>query len=193
MPTITEDSQRHRQQIVQSAVTCFLAKGIPETSMEEIVAGSGVSPDLAYQYYPRKNDILQTLGVMNKAAASGVLKEILKEEVLPPTDQIISRVAVFFEMSVLNGDPVGVAPQAWGVAIYDSEVADIMADVFAELRDVWVQLATRMVDEGRLPAGTDPGDVGRTFFAIVLGFILQSLLSDGKADQITRGLQVLLR
>ncbi|WP_447007401.1 TetR/AcrR family transcriptional regulator [Saccharothrix isguenensis] len=193
MPTISEDTQLDRQKIIQAAVTCFIAQGVPVASMEDIVTESGLPGDVVHSHFAGKNDILRALGAMNKAAASGVLREILRETTLPPADEVVNRVAVFFETSVRNGDPVGIAPQAWGVAIYDAEVNAIMREVFTELREVWVELATRMAAEGRLPDGADPEDVGRTFFSIVLGFMLQSLLGDVKADHLRRALRALLR
>jgi AcrR family transcriptional regulator len=193
MTTISTNSAHERQRVVDAAVNCFIERGIAAASMDDIVEESGLSPEVVHQHFATKNDILRVLGARNKIAASGVLREVLQETPLPPIDEIVARVATFFEASLESGDPVGVAPQAWGVAMYDDEVDVIMRDVFADLRDLWIQLATRMVDEGQLSDDADPGDVGRTLMAIVIGFMVQSLLSDSKATHVRRALHVLLR
>jgi TetR/AcrR family transcriptional regulator, transcriptional repressor of aconitase len=193
MTTISTNSAHERQQVVDAAVNCFIEHGIAAASMDDIIEESGLSPEVVHQHFATKNDILRVLGARNKIAAGGVLREVLQETPLPPVDEIVARVATFFEASLESGDPVGVAPQAWGVAMYDDEVDVIMRDVFADLRDLWIQLATRMADEGQLPDDADPQDVGRTLMAIVIGFMVQSLLSDSKATHVSRALQVLLR
>jgi AcrR family transcriptional regulator len=193
MTTISTNSAQERQQVVDAAVNCFIERGIAAVSMDEIVEKSGLAPEVAHQHFATKNDILRVLGARNKIAASGVLRELLQETTLPPVDEIVARVVTFFQASLDSGDPVSVAPQAWGVAMYDGEVDVIMRDVFAELRDLWIQLSTRMVNEGQLPEDADPGDVGRTLMAIVIGYMVQSLLSDSKPTHVSRALHVLLR
>jgi AcrR family transcriptional regulator len=193
MPTITKDSQYERQLIVQTAIGCFLKRGVPEASMEDIVRESGLSPDVVYRHFPGKNDILRVLGAINKAAAAGPLKETLQETRLPPADEIMDRATTFFEKAVENRDPVSIVPQAWGIALYDDEVNVIMREVLAELGDLWNQLAARLADEGQLPDGADPQDVGRIFSCIICGFILLSLLGDVKAAHVRRALHALFR
>jgi len=193
MPTISKDSEHERQLIVRAAINCFLKQGLPVTSMQDIVQESGLSSDVVYRHFPGKNDILRLLGAMNTATATGALREMLKETPLPPVDEFVGRLAIFFEASVDNGDPVSVTPQGWGVALYDDEVNVIMSEVVEALRDAWIEVAARMVDEGRLPSDADPEDVGRTLFSLFLGFMLQSLLGDVKAAHVQRALHAILR
>jgi AcrR family transcriptional regulator len=193
MTTVSQDSQTDRQLIVRAAIACFLRNGLPVTTMDDIVEESGLPADVVQHHFSTKNDILRVLGAMNTSTATGALKEMLKESPLPPVDEFVGRLAIFFETSVANGDPVSVTPQGWGVALYDNEVNVIMADVVAALRDAWIEVCARMAQEGRLPADADPEDVGRTLFSLFLGFMLQSLLGDITADHVRRALHAILR
>src|SRR5215470_8690782 len=180
MTTIGTDSKHDQQTIVQAAVSCFIQHGIAETSMQDVVQESGLSSDVVYSHFPAKNDILRVLGAVNKAAAAGMLNEMLEETPLPSADEMLGRSATFFDAGAQNRGPMSVVPQAWGVALYDDEINVIMRGVLGDLQDIWVELATRMADEGRLPDGADPQDVGRTFGCMIIGYMVQSLLSDVK-------------
>jgi AcrR family transcriptional regulator len=193
MQTTNTDSAIDRQLIVKAAIAPFLKHGLPVTTMADIIEESGLSSDVVLGHFLAKNDILRVLGNANTVTATGALREMLKESPLPPVDEFVGRLAVFFEKSVESGDPVSVTPQGWGVALYDPEVNAIMTEVVASLRDAWIEVAERMVEEGRLPVEADPQDVGRTFFSLFLGFMLQSLLGDVKADHLRRALHAVLR
>jgi AcrR family transcriptional regulator len=191
-PTISDETEQNRLRIIGAGVSSFLKRGFPESSMEDIVQESGVEPEVAYGLFPGKYDVLKVLGDLNKMAATGMLKGVMEESPLPPTDEIVARVADFFESMVEAGAPAGIAPQAMGLALYDDGVNVIMQDVAAALRAAWVDLAVRLAEEGRLPEGADPHDVGATFFTLVIGFMTHSLLGGVNAAGLRRGLHILL-
>jgi TetR/AcrR family transcriptional regulator, transcriptional repressor of aconitase len=193
MTVISTDSKQNMQLIVQTAVRCFIRDGVPETSIEDIIGESGLSPDVVYGLFSHKYDIIRMLGGANKAAAGGVLKQLLQETPLAAVDEMLGRSAEFFDKGAQNRGPMSLVPQVFGIAIYDDEVNVIMRDVLGELQNLWIELAKRMADEGRLPAGADPQDVGRTLGCIIVGYLVQSLLSDVKPGHVRRGLQALAR
>ncbi len=56
---LTEEELTHRRgEIIQAALTLFVQKGFPETSMREIAEASGVGKSTLYDYFPSKDDIL---------------------------------------------------------------------------------------------------------------------------------------
>lgn len=189
-PAISEDAQRDKQLIVQAAIDCFVQQGVSETSMEDIIQKSGLSPEAVLGYFPRKNDVLRVVGAGNKAAAAGMLTQLLQENPVTTPDQMLGRSATFF---TAGGDAMRIVPQAWGVALCDDEINGVMRDVLMSLQDQWVELASRMAAEGQLPDGADPQDVGRTLGCIIIGYMVQSLLSDVTPEHIHRGLGALVR
>lgn len=186
---ISEDAQRDRQLIVQAAIDCFVRKGIFETSMEDIAQNSGLSSEVVLEHFPRKNDVLRVVGAGNKAAAGGMLAQLLQETPVATPDEMLGRSATFFSA---GGDMMRIVPQAWGVALCDDEINGVIHDVLTDLQDQWIQLSGRMVAEGRLPDGADPQDVGRTLSCVIVGYMVQSLLCDVTPDHIHRGLRALV-
>lgn len=190
--TTTNDTEQNRLRIIGAAISLFMNRGFPESSIEDIVKDSGVEPEVARALFPTKYDVLKVLGDLNKMAATGMLDGVTAESDLPPTDEIVARVADFFESMANSGAPAGIAPQAMGLALYDEQVKVIIDDVFSALRASWDALAVRLKAEGRLPEGTEPEDVGATLFTVALGFMSHSLIGGVDAGSLRRGLHAVL-
>ncbi|MFL6116867.1 MAG: TetR/AcrR family transcriptional regulator [Catenulispora sp.] len=191
-PTASEQTEKYRLRIIGAAINQFLTRGFPESSIEEIITDSGVEPDVARGLFPSKYDVLKVLGDLNKMAATGMLDGVTAEAELPPNDEIIARVADFFESMVASGAPAGIAPQAMGLSLFDQGVNAIMQDVIEGLRASWVRLALRMAAEGRLADDVEPEDVAATFFTLVIGFMTSNMLADVSAGNLRRGLRAVL-
>lgn len=191
-PTTTDQTEKNRLRVIGAGINLFLTRGFPASSIEEIIADSGVAPEVARALFPTKYDVLKVLGDLNKMAATGMLDGVTGEEVLPPNDEIIARVADFFESMVASGAPAGIAPQAMGLSLFDQGVNTIMQDVIQALRASWVRLAERMSAEGRLAPDVAPEDVANTFFTLVIGFMTSNMIADVSAGHIRRGLAAVL-
>lgn len=190
--TATDQTEKNRLRIIGAGINQFLTRGFPESSIEEIVADSGVDPAVASGLFPTKYDVLKVLGDLNKMAATGMLDAVTAEDQLPANDEIIARVADFFESMVASGAPAGIAPQAMGLSLFDTGVNAIMQDVIQGLRASWVRLAVRMSAEGRLAEGVEPEDVANTFFTLVIGFMTSNMIADVNAGHLRRGLHAVL-
>ena len=187
------DAARDKQLIVQAAIGVFVENGFAESTIEDVVESSGLPAEAVHRYFPTKYAVIGAIGAVNKAAATGMLKEILREETLPSLDDIVGRVGEFFDGMAVDGGPAGLAPQATGIALYDKDLRAIMQDVNAALLAGWTELAARLVELGRLPDDTDPADVGATLFSLVIGYMSQSLLGNATAGNLRGGLRALLR
>jgi AcrR family transcriptional regulator len=54
-------TQERRQQIMEAALTCFARKGYHKTTMDDIVAESGLSKGTLYWYFENKDDLFVSL------------------------------------------------------------------------------------------------------------------------------------
>lgn len=187
MPRVSDDHlERRRRQILDAARTCFIRKGFHRTSMQDVFAESGLSAGAVYRYFKSKNEIIHAIATDKVGGAIGVLEEILKESPLPPLEEIIERFTTYAQ-SVLDEDgALRVAPYVWAEALHDPEYHGFVAQLFGGLRSWWTVLASRLRDEGRLPAGTDPEAMAATLVCLLPGFVLQRLLL-GDVDARTLG------
>jgi AcrR family transcriptional regulator len=187
MPRVSDDHlERRRKQILDAARTCFIRKGFHRTSMQDVFAESGLSAGAVYRYFKSKNEIIHAIATDKIGGAIVVLEELLKEDPLPPLEQIVERFATYAQ-SVLDDDgALRVAPYVWAEALHDPEYHVFVTQLLGGLRSWWTVLASRMRDEGRLPADTDPEAMAATLVCLLPGFVLQRLLL-GDIDARTLG------
>jgi AcrR family transcriptional regulator len=65
-------SAERRAQIIEAALACFTRKGYVNTTMDDIVAESGLSKGAIYWYFESKDDLFE-------AAANSVLERVAEE------------------------------------------------------------------------------------------------------------------
>lgn len=195
MPRVSDDHlERRRRQILDAARACFIRKGFHRTSMQDVFAESGLSAGAVYRYYKSKNEIIYAIATEKQGGAVKLLEEIVKEDPLPPIEEVVGRFADYAQ-SLLGADgALRVAPQVWAEALHDPAYKVIVEELFTGLRTCWVELARRMRDTGRLPEDADPEDVGATLLCLIPGFILQRLLAGRiDADSLRAGVRALTR
>ncbi|MDN3353521.1 TetR/AcrR family transcriptional regulator [Actinomadura sp. DC4] len=193
MPRVTDDHlERRRQQILDAARICFLRKGFHRTSMQDVFAESGLSAGAVYRYFKSKNEIIHAIATERQSGAIKLLETIVKEDPLPPFEEIIERFFGFVQTILDEDGALRVAPQVWAEALHDPVYQAIVADLFKGVRGSWAALATRMRDAGRLPEDADPEAVGVTLMCTMPGFVLQRMLNgDIDARTIRAGFHAL--
>jgi TetR/AcrR family transcriptional regulator, transcriptional repressor of aconitase len=194
MPRVSDDHlERRRRQILDAARVCFIRKGFHQTSMQDVFAESGLSAGAVYRYFKSKNEIIYAIASEKQGSAVTLLQELLKEDPLPPVEEIVERFIAHLQ-SLLDGDgSLRVAPQVWAEALHDETYQVIIAELYTGVRSWWTALAVRLQDEGRLPEGADPEAMGATMMSVMIGFIMQRLLlGDVDAATIRRGFHALM-
>ncbi|MGI8331508.1 TetR/AcrR family transcriptional regulator [Actinomadura scrupuli] len=188
MPRVSaEHLERRRQQILDGARICFVRRGFHETSMQDIFRESGLSAGAVYRYFKSKDEIIRAIVAYNQGLIGGLLGEILGEETLPPLEEVMSRFAG--RLIAMLGGPDGalrIAPQGWAQAVHDKEFAPIVRELFSDTRQLWIKLAVRLRDDGRLAPDADPEAVGAMLLCLMPGFILQYLLLDDVDERTVR-------
>lgn len=186
------ETEQARQLIINAAVDSFLKRGFPESSMPAIIEESGVAPEVAYTLFPGKYDVIKALAEFNRTSGTGMLQGLTEESPLPPTAELVARVLEFFERMADSGAPAGLVPQTLGLSLFDEGINVIMQDVAASMRQAWVGLATRLEEEGRLREGTNVQNVGATFLALGMGFMVYHMMGGIDADTLRQGLHSLI-
>lgn len=191
-PATTDETDQNRRLIIKAAVDSFLQRGFPDSAMPDIVAESGVAPDVAYALFPSKYDVLRTLAAFNKTSGDTSFKELTDESPLPPAAELVTRVLDYFERMAASGAPAGLVPQTLGLALFDPEINVIMQEVAANIRKNWIGLATRLAQEGRLPEGADVQAVGTTLHTLGIGFMIYHMMGNIDSAMLRQGLDGLI-
>jgi TetR/AcrR family transcriptional regulator, transcriptional repressor of aconitase len=162
--------------------------------MQDVFAESGLSAGAVYRYFKKKDDLIEAIAADALGQVTAVVNGALAETPLPGLDEIAGRMAAAVEELSGPDGPSRLAPAVWADALHDPAIAAVAADALRALRSRWVLVVQRMVDEGRLAAGTDAEAAGAAIFGLVPGFLLQYLiLGDVDAATFRRGLRAVLR
>lgn len=184
-----------RDQIVGAAMRCFAREGFHATTMQAVVAESGLSAGAVYRYFPSKTALVVAVAGSVLQVASELLERMAAQDPLPAPDEVIGGLldSVLANVAAAEVDVTRVALSVWAEAMRDDELAGLAAQFYGEIRRAFVALAVRWREEGLLRPDSDPDAVGRVLFALVPGFILQRLiLGDVTPQQVRDGLHALL-
>lgn len=156
MPRLSEETKTaRRQQIIEAARRCFARKGFAATSMQDIIAESGLSAGSIYSHFDGKADILrQTAGDV-----LGLAEEFLNEErsggVASPRT-----IAELVRARILPENLVHTFLQFWAEAPHDPELAELVRGNLGRVRELlvtalmpWARQTTATAEDAELTAG----------------------------------------
>ncbi|WP_460308478.1 TetR/AcrR family transcriptional regulator [Actinocorallia aurea] len=188
MPKVSDEHlEARRRQILDAATRCFAREGFGGTSMQDIFRESGLSAGAVYRYFPGKDEIVKAIVLHKRELLNERMDTLLALPELPPVEEIFRRFANAVR-EIAELEVLGLVPQAWALATYDTEVGPTIRLLFGGLRERWVKIALRLRDEGRLAPDADPQAVGKALFALMPGYILQNaFFADFPGDELARG------
>ena len=134
-----------RQQILTSAMTCFMRKGYHRATMDDIVVESGLSKGTLYWYFKSKKELFLALiqSVLEPIGQSwdSLIEEPNKtavEKLRSITSQFrteLGEMASFF----------GIMMEAWSLTRHDEDVEFVVKGIYKP----YLQIMTRIIDEGK--------------------------------------------
>lgn len=191
MTMAQKSTQDRRQQVIAAAIGVFIAKGIQNTSMNEIIQASGLSKGGVYHYFESKDDLV--LGVLDvllevqrnalrvalaqaaptRARLETIVKTIAKSEFVHTESQYTS-VRMSLDMLTLALEkPIFMARMQKG---------------YEELMGMFYPIIENGVKLGEFKADTDVQKVAMTITAIFDGLRLQQPLEKSDFDWAAVGL-----
>ncbi|HEY0000645.1 MAG TPA: TetR/AcrR family transcriptional regulator [Actinoplanes sp.] len=183
MPRVSEDHlNARREQILAAARTCFLTKGLHNTSMQDLVQEAGLSVGAVYRYFKSKNEIISAIA---STVAGGMQQHIdaVAARRLPLAESL-DEILAAIEQQTGPGGSLPIALQVWAEATLDPAIGEIARERYSGLRASVRTVVEHAVADGELPAGTDVDAVTHAYFALIPGFVLQRLLI-GTPDRAT--------
>jgi AcrR family transcriptional regulator len=182
VPRVSEDHLiARREQILAAARVCFLAKGLHNTSMQDLIHEAGLSVGAVYRYFKSKNEIINAIAT---TVAGGLRQHIdaVADRRLPLADSI-ELVLDGVEAQLGPDGNLPIALQVWGEATIDPAIGDIARERYSGMRESVRVLVEHAVESGELAADTDLDAVTSVLFALIPGYGLQRLLTGGPDKQ----------
>lgn len=189
-------SEERKAQIFQAALTCFSRKGYHQTTMDDIVAESGLSKGALYWYFESKKELFLSLFQEVMGQFSQTWESIVNEKA-SATDKLLSSLALFCTEFKEFVPFFGVLMEAWALTLHDEDVENLTR----ELYEPYLDIMTRIVEEGitsgefRVVSSQATAMVVMTLFdgiALALGTGLQQLdwddIMDAAEELVLHGL-----
>jgi AcrR family transcriptional regulator len=180
MPRVSEEHlAARRRQILDAARACFARNGFHATSMQDVVAESGLSMGAVYRYFASKDELIQAIAEEVVGMLVGEVDALIDARPLPALTEVMDDVLRIVETQAGPDGVVRMAIQVWGEALRDPRLSELLARVYPRFRSAFVRLAAQARAEGQLPAGTEPEQVGLVLFGLVPGYFVQLILVGG--------------
>lgn len=195
MPKITDEHRAHRRaQILDAAWRCFYRNGVQPTTMEEIIAESGLSASAMYRYFSGKEDIIHTaIGVSLQGLTAG-LQPLFADATLGPAafvGRLLSDIERFAARPGFNLLPIGV--HGWSEAQRDERVRGLIAGYYGQFRRMLVARVEDWKRTGDIDPDIAPADAAEALQSLILGYIVQTTITrDVSADAHARAVRALI-
>jgi len=173
MPKISDDKRKARElQILDAATVCFARDGFHQTSMEDIVKESGLSPGAIYCYFRGKREIVEAISAQRHASDSALLTAFESASDFPEGLDRLSRELVKLLKHPKERRHRKVSIQFWAESLLDKEVRKV-AERGLQQRHRLAAALHRAQVAGELPSHVDVDATSRVMLAILQGLFLQ--------------------
>jgi AcrR family transcriptional regulator len=179
MPKVgAEHREQRRRAILDAALTCFDRRGLHGTTMQDIVAESGLSAGAIYTYFDSKDAIIASIAGDRHARE----RELLDAARAAPTprESMHTFIDAYFDW-LRDPDEQRrrrVNVYVWAEALHSPAVGEIVAAGIAPIHDA-VGAVEDARTAGQFPESIDPESFLRAVLALIQGFVLQQAWDPG--------------
>lgn len=185
VPKVSDEYRAaRRDQILAAAATRFAADGFHRTSMQDVIAATGLSSGGVYRYFRSKDEIIRAISLDVMGAVQELVREALRTH--QPIPDLVAGLPRAIARLKQADDRMRLAVQAWGEALRNPELATAMQDGLAGVRGALRDRIAMGQQDGDVAADVDPDVTAGVLLSLIQGFILQhawdpSVSADGYA------------
>jgi len=137
-------SAERKQQIYQAALACFNSKGYYQTTMDDIVAESGLSKGALYWYFDSKKALFISLLDDFMAPMGQEWETIAADVSLTAVEKLRRTLGMFGAQFDAMVDFFGVVIEAWAQTHFDDDVQQLTREMYKP----YLALMIRVLEEG---------------------------------------------
>jgi AcrR family transcriptional regulator len=195
MPRLsTELRDQRRRHVLTSAWSCFSRDGFHATSMDDIIAATGMSSSAVYRYFRSKDELIEASAEEALTLLSGFFARMLDTEPTPaPADVLAGLLGELANRTAgLDYDLSKIAMYSWAEALRRPAVAEQTTAFYRGVHGHLTGLALRWRTAGHLPADADPEAVATVLVSLMPGLVVnQHLVDPVPAGRLISGLAAL--
>ncbi|MCW2685951.1 MAG: putative transcriptional regulator [Mycobacterium sp.] len=195
MPRLSEKTRaQRRQHILTSAWMCFSRDGFHATSMDQVIAATGMSSSAVYRYFRSKEEIIHATVDEGVARVRGIFVGLLNRDPCPTPAETLTLLVAELHRRTDNPDydMTRIALMGWAEALRDPVLHKRARALYLDTLDHIAELADRWRDDGHIPPGSDTKAVAASLFSLMHGLIvMHHLVDDVPADALRDGVSLL--
>jgi AcrR family transcriptional regulator len=175
MPKISETTREtRRRHVMVSAWKCFSRKGFQATTMDEIIAETGMSSSSVYRYFTGKDELIGSAAEESLATTRGALVALLEQRpVAGPRETLTALVrALQRQTDQPDYDLSKITVNAWGEALRNPEMHRQAYRFYNETHKTLSKLAALWQSEGLVADGVDATAIADLFIALMPGMLV---------------------
>jgi len=173
MPPRPDVSAERRTQIIQAALACFGRKGCRNTTMDDIVAESGLSKGTLYWYFKSKDDLFVS-AVTSALAEVGQRVVAALERRTTASEKLRALALEQAEFCKLDAGLFRLIIEFWVQSSSREEASQLWTDLLVQFREI----IAGIIEEGIRNGEFKPVDAGQLVWAMMAAY-------DGLAAYVT--------
>ncbi|MFI9761360.1 TetR/AcrR family transcriptional regulator [Streptomyces sp. NPDC051963] len=192
MPRLSEETRaKRRDHVLTSAWTCFAEKGFHATSMDDVIAATGMSSSAVYRHFRSKDELIRASAESGLGLVHDTFVRLLAVRPTPSPAQTLATLVDELRARTEHPryDMTRLAVQAWAEALGNPQVRELAREQYTQARQRLTELAERWKAEGHLQPDADPAAAAAALFALIPGLIISHhLITDVTLKELTNGL-----
>ena len=159
---------------MESAWKGFSRQGFQATTMDEIIAETGMSSSSVYRYFAGKDELIGSAAEESLATTRGVLEELLATRpVAGPRDTLVAITQGLRRQIDRPGyDLSKITVNAWGEALRNPAMHQQAYRFYNEMHKTLVKFAKLWQSEGLVGSDTDAAAIADLFVALMPGMLV---------------------
>jgi AcrR family transcriptional regulator len=195
VPRISDATRAgRRQRILAAAWGCFARNGFQATSMDDVIAASGMSSSAVYRYFRSKDEIIEATVEVGLARLRDRFRAMLEQPTRPTPAETVALIAGPIQGMSSGPEPdmTRIAMLSWAEVLRRPPLRARSRALYGEALDHVTELASQWQKDGHLRSGSDPRAVATALFTLVQGMVVWNhLIDDVVVDVLLRGLSAL--
>lgn len=193
MPKVSAQHRaEQRKRILDAALACFSRHGVQGTSIDDICQEAGVSAGTFYVYFKNKDAVTSAVAEQECDWVESELSSLLSDE--RSARPALLRLAESYRKRYGSTDHVIPAMNVmlWAEAIRNPEVARMLAESSARVRELLARLIAEGQRRGEINAAVEPMGGAEAVSALGQGLILELALGSSDVSGYVAAARALL-
>jgi AcrR family transcriptional regulator len=192
MPKLSESAwESRRRHVMVSAWKCFSRQGFQATTMDQIIAETGMSSSSVYRYFASKDNLIASAAEESLTVTKGVLDELARRSPLPGPRDTLTAITKALQRQIDQPgyDLSKITVNAWAEALRQPQLHERAHHFYGETHKTLVELASLWQSEGLVASGGDPTSIADLFITLMPGMLItRHLYRPATAARLAEGI-----